>query len=62
MPGLSRSKQKRLERKAQIEKSLENVTFKNKSNDDDNTFAEPDSYSQPKSETKSQENEEKESG
>lgn len=43
------------------EKSLEEVTFvKNQSND--NTYAEPDSYSQPKSETKSQENDEKESG
>lgn len=57
MPGLSRSKQKRQERKAEIEKSLQEVTFKSQSND--NTYAEPDSYSQKKSETKS---EEKESG
>ena len=57
MPGLSRSKQKKQERKAEIEKSLDAVTFKSQSND--HTYAEPDSYSQKKSETKS---EEKESG
>ena len=46
-----------MERKAEIEKSLDAVTFKSQSND--HTYAEPDSYSQKKSETKS---EEKESG